>query len=175
MQESHPSMCTHNMLLRSTQGGCRYVTTHRSNSVRVHIKHRALRRTQEPELTFSGRHCCAFIAPSLPLWSPFFLVCRFFCLFTPFCCPLGCTYYQYTFNSTAPTRTVAVAVPMSTYEGCCYCTYDLQHSPWLLLLLLIVDQLVYHAELLLYHIYHPAHAFYKKLKSVSCEYDRLNV
>ena len=33
---------------------------------------------------------------------------------------------------------------MSTYEGCCCCTYDLQHSPpWLLLLLLFVDQLVY--------------------------------
>ena len=47
---------------------------------------------------------------------------------------------------------------MSTYEGCCCCTYDLQHSPsWLLLLLLIVDQSVYHAVLLLCHIYHPAH------------------
>ena len=40
---------------------------------------------------------------------------------------------------------VAVALPMSTYEGCC-CTYDMQHSlSWLLLLLLIVDQLVYRA------------------------------
>ena len=59
---------------------------------------------------------------------------------------------------------VAVAVPMSTYEGCC-CTYDMQHSPsWLLLLLLIVDQLVYRAVLLLCHIYHPAHAFYNKKK-----------
>ena len=76
---------------------------------------------------------------------------------------------------------------MSTYEGCCCCAYDLQHSPsWLLLLLLIVDQLVYHAVLLLCHIYHPADAFYInvykynilsmyiKLKNVSCEYDRLN-
>ena len=63
------------------------------------------------------------------------------------------------------------------YEGCCCCTYDLQHSPsWLLLLLLIVDQLVYRAVLLLCHtsIYHPAHAFYevlKKMKNVSFEYD----
>ena len=56
----------------------------------------------------------------------------------------------------------AVAVPLSTYERCCCCTYDLQHSPsWLLLLLLllIVDLLAYHAVLLLCHIYHPAHAF----------------
>ena len=82
----------------------------------------------------------------------------------PVCIQLNSTYED----------CVAV-VPMSTYEGCWCCTYDLPHSPWLLLLLLIVDQLVYHAELLLYHIYHPAHAFYKKLKSVSCEYDRLNV
>ena len=53
MRESHPSMCTHHMLLRSTQGGCRYVTTHRSSSVRVqmNIEHRAGRRNQ---LTFSG-------------------------------------------------------------------------------------------------------------------------
>ena len=59
---------------------------------------------------------------------------------------------------------VAVTVPMSTYEGCC-CTYDLQHSPSrLLLLLLIVDQLVYRAVLLLRHIYHPAHAFYEEKK-----------
>ena len=86
---------------------------------------------------------------------------------------------KYAFNSTAPTRTVAVAVPMSTYEGCCCCTYDLQHSPSWLLLLLIVDQLVYHAVLLLCHIYHPAHAFYKKLKNASCwvrpiEWSKLN-
>ena len=66
---------------------------------------------------------------------------------------------------------VAVALPMSTYEGCC-CTYDLQDSPSWLLLLLIVDQLVYRAVLLLCYIYHPAHAFYfKKMKNVSCEYD----
>ena len=53
---------------------------------------------------------------------------------------------------------------MSTYEGCC-CTYDLQDSPsWLMLLLLIVDQLVYRAVLLLRHIYHPAHAFYEVLE-----------
>ena len=71
-------------------------------------------------------------------------------------------------------RTVA-AVPMSTREGCCCCTYDLHHSPsWLLLLLFIVDQLVYHAVLLLCHIYHPAHAFYNKMKNISCEYDRFN-
>ena len=50
-EKSHPSMCTHHMLLRSTQGGCRYVTTHRSSSVRVHMKHRAGRRNQ---LAFSG-------------------------------------------------------------------------------------------------------------------------
>ena len=57
---------------------------------------------------------------------------------------------------------VAVAVPMSTYEGCSCRAYDLQHSPsWILLLLLIVDQLVYHAALLSSHIYHPAHAFNK--------------
>ena len=93
--------------------------------------------------------------------------------FHSFCSTLGCTYYQYAFNTTAPTRTVAVAVAMSTYEGCCCCTYDLQHSPpWLLLLLLIVDQLVYRAVLLFRHIYHPAHAFYfEKMKNVSCEYD----
>ena len=67
------------------------------------------------------------------------------------CIQLNSTYYE---------ECVAVAVPMSTYEGC-FCTYDLHYSPpWLLLLLLIVDQLVYRAVLLLCHIYHPAHAFY---------------
>ena len=107
--------------------------------------------------------------------------------FHSFAVPSDVPTTKYAFNSTAPTRTVAVAVPMSTYEGCCCCAYDLQHSPsWLLLLLLIVDQLVYHAVLLLCHIYHPADAFYInvykynilsmyiKLKNVSCEYDRLN-
>ena len=64
----------------------------------------------------------------------------------PVCIQLNSTYED----------CVAV-VPMSTYEGCGCCTYDLPHSPWLLLLLLIVDQLVYHAVLLLCHIYHPAH------------------
>ena len=92
-----------------------------------------------------------------------FFSCHLFCLFTlfllnprmyllPVCIQLNSTYEA----------CVAVAVPMSTYEGCCCCTYDLQHSPsWLLLLLLlIVDQLVYHAVLLFCYIYHPAHAFY---------------
>ena len=51
-RESHPSMCTHHVLLRSTQGGCRYVTMHRSSSVRVHMKHRASRRKQEPTHIF---------------------------------------------------------------------------------------------------------------------------
>ena len=46
------SMCTHHMLLRSTQGGCRYVTTRSSSSIRVHMKHRALRRAQEPTHIF---------------------------------------------------------------------------------------------------------------------------
>ena len=41
---------------------------------------------------------------------------------------------------------------MSTYEGCCRSTYDLKHSPPWLLLLLIVDQLVYHAVLPLFVI-----------------------
>ena len=83
----------------------------------------------------------------------------------PVCIQLNSTYED----------CVAVAVPMSTYEAYCCCTYDLQHSAsWLLLLLLIVDQFVYHAGLLLCHIYHPAHAFFFKLKNVSCEYDRLN-
>ena len=111
------------------------------------------------------------------LWSPFFLVSRFFCLFTIFAVPLDVpiTSKCIQLNSTYE-NCVAVAVPMSTYEGCC-CTYDLQHSPsWLLLLLLIVDQLAYRAVLLLCHIDHPAHAFYevftvKKMKNVSCEYD----
>ena len=78
------------------------------------------------------------------------------------CCNLGCTY-QYAFNSTAPTRTAAaLAVPVTTYAAA-VCTYDLQHSPWLLLLLFIVNRLliVYHAVLLLCHSYHPAHAFVK--------------
>ena len=156
----------------------------------------------------------------LLLWSPFFLVCRFFCLFTLFCCTLGCTYYQYTFNSTAPTRTAWLLLYLwaPTYERCCCRTsYDLQHSPsWLLLLLLIVDELVYHALLLLCHIYptqpmrfikkkritsavrttdwmvetqlcklrcisdklvgraYFIKSLYKKLKNVSCEYDRVN-
>ena len=55
---------------------------------------------------------------------------------------------------------------MSTYEyWCCWCccTYRVVHTTlrpsWLLLLLLIVDQLVYRAVLLLRHIYHPAHAY----------------
>ena len=42
------------------------------------------------------------------------------------------------------------------------CTYNLQHSPpWMLLLLFIVNRLwiIYHAVLLLRHSYHPAHAF----------------
>ena len=98
------------------------------------------------------------------LWSPFFLV-LLFCLFTlfllyprmyllPVCIQPNSTYED----------CVAVAVHMSTYEGSRCRTYDLQHSPSLLLLLLMVDQLVYHAVLLLYYIlrsiYHPAHAFY---------------
>ena len=52
MRELHPSMCTHHMLLRSTQGSCRYVTTHRSSSVRVHSKHQASSRTQQPTHMF---------------------------------------------------------------------------------------------------------------------------
>ena len=108
------------------------------------------------------------------LWSPFFLVCRFFCLFTFFAVPLDVptinTSKCIQLNSTNEDG-VAVAVPMSTFEGCC-CTHDLQDSPSWLLLLLIVDQLVYRVVLLLRHIYHPAHAFYfKKMKNVSCEYD----
>ena len=102
----------------------------------------------------------------------FFLVCRFFCLFTFFAVPLDVptTSKCIQLNSTYE-NCVAVAVSMSTYEGCC-CTYDLQDSPSWLLLLLIVDQLVYRAVLLLCYIYHPAHAFYfKKMKNVSCEYD----
>ena len=89
-----------------------------------------------------------------------FLVCLFFCLFTFFAVPLDVptTSKCIQLNSTYE-NCVAVAVPMSTYEGCC-CTYDLQDSPSWLLLLLIVDQLVYRAVLLLCHIYHPAHAFY---------------
>lgn len=57
-------------------------------------------------------------------------------------CTLRCTY-QYAFSSTAPTRTAAVALPMRTHEGCC-CrwTNDLQHAPWLLLLLFVVDLLI---------------------------------
>ena len=110
----------------------------------------------------------------------FFLVCRFFCLFTFFAVPLDVptTSKCIQLNSTYE-DCVAVTVSMSTYEGCC-CTYDLKHSPSrLLLLLLIVDQLVYRAVLLLCHIDHPAHAFYevftvKKMKNVSCEYDWLN-
>ena len=72
----------------------------------------------------------------------------------PVCIQLNSTYED----------CVAVAVPINTYyEGCCCCTYVVQHSPsWLLLLLLTVDQLVYHAILLLCRTYHPAHAFYKK-------------
>ena len=80
------------------------------------------------------------------------LVCRFFLGFSALRCTLGCTYYQYACSTTAPTSTVAVAVPMSTYEGCCRSTYDLKHSPPWLLLLLIVDQLVYHAVLPLFVI-----------------------
>ena len=78
----------------------------------------------------------------------------------------------------------------STYEDCCCCctfdhlaaavsTYDLQHSPpWLWLLLFIVNRLliVYHAVLLLCHSYHPAHAFVwtqcstcLKFSSCTCE------
>ena len=49
------------MLLRSTQGGCRYVTC--SSSIRVQMKHRASRRTQEATHNFRARHCCAPIAP----------------------------------------------------------------------------------------------------------------
>ena len=94
----------------------------------------------------------------LRLWSPFFLVCRFFCLFTFFAVPLD---VPATSKCIQPNSTyedgVAVAVPMNTYEGCC-CTQDLQDSPSWLPLLLIVDQLVYRAVLLLRHIYHPAHA-----------------
>jgi len=57
------------------------------------------------------------------------------------------------------------AVPIESY-------HTTLRPSWLLLLLLIVDQLVYRAVLLLRHIYHPAHAFYlKKMKNVSCEYD----
>ena len=94
-------------------------------------------------------------APYATFFARVWLFLPFFSLFNN---TLGCTYYQYAFDSTATTRTVADAVPKSTYEDCCCCTYDLQHSPsWLLLLLLIVDQFVYHAVLLLCHIYHPAH------------------
>ena len=83
------------------------------------------------------------------LWSHFFLVCRFFCLFTFFAVPLDvpttskCIQLNSTYESC-----VAVAVPMNTYEGCC-CTQDLQDSPSWLPLLLIVDQLVYRAVSLL--------------------------
>ena len=40
------------MLLRSTQGGCRYATTHPSSSIRVYTTHRASRRTQEAAHVF---------------------------------------------------------------------------------------------------------------------------
>ena len=36
--ENHTHICALAMLLRSTQGGRRYVTTHRSSSIRVHMK-----------------------------------------------------------------------------------------------------------------------------------------
>ena len=93
-----------------------------------------------------GSEMC--IRDSLLFWSPFFLVCRFFSLFTLF------LLYPRMYL-------LPVCIQLkSIYEGCCCCIYDLQHSPsWLLLLLLIVDQLVYHAVLLLCHIYHPARAF----------------
>ena len=103
----------------------------------------------------------------LLLWSPFLLVCRFLLPFHSFLLYprmyLLTVYIQ--LNSTYE-DCVAVAVPMSTYyEGCCCCTYDLQHSPWLLLLLVIVDQLVYQAvDYCSCHIYHPVYVFYKKKK-----------
>ena len=50
--DNHTHPCALTMLLRSTQGGCRYVTTHRSGSIRVHMKRRASRRTQEPTHIF---------------------------------------------------------------------------------------------------------------------------
>ena len=50
--ETHIHPCALTMLLRSTQGGCRDVTTHCSSSVRVLIRHRASHRTQEPTHIF---------------------------------------------------------------------------------------------------------------------------
>ena len=93
----------------------------------------------------------------------FLLVCRFFCFFArSVAVPSVVPNSQYAFNSAAPTRTAAVAVPVTTYAAAAVCTCDLQHSPpWLLLLSFIVNRLliVYHAVLLLCHSYHPAHAF----------------
>jgi len=101
----------------------------------------------------------------------FWLVLWFFCIIRTyeFICNVHDAYTRIA-AWWAPTSTGAAgaAVPIESY-------HTTLRPSWLLLLLLIVDQLVYRAVLLLRHIYHPAHAFYfKKMKNVSCEYDWLN-
>ena len=69
----------------------------------------------------------------------FLLWCRFFFFFVLLLRPRVYLLYQYAFNSTAPVRTAAVAVPLNTHVCCCGCTYRLQYSPpWVLLLLLFI-------------------------------------
>ena len=61
--------------------------------------------------------------------SIFLLVCRFFCFFArSVAVPSVVPNSQYSFNSTAPTRTAAAFdVPVTTYEGCCCCLHLWSH------------------------------------------------
>ena len=89
-----------------------------------------------------------------------FLVCRSFRFFALLLYPRLHPPVCIQLNSAYKDCCCCVAVPMSTYEGCCRCTYDLRHSaPWLLLSFFIVELIVYHAVRVLCHSHHPAHAF----------------
>lgn len=60
----------------------------------------------------------------------FVFSCFVFFVFSLCYWTVGCTF-QCAFNISESTRTAYVAIPMSTHESCCCCTYDLWHSrPW---------------------------------------------
>ena len=84
------------------------------------VTHALAVQLNRPTVTLLSR-CVCFCS-----FGHLFFSCVAFLPFHSFFCTLGCTYYQYAFNSTAPTTyedCVAVTVPMSTYEGCCCCLY----------------------------------------------------
>ena len=116
MRKSHPSMCTHHMLLRSTQGGCRFVTTHRSCSVRVHMKHRATRRKQEPTHIF-GRGTVAHSSREGTNTQPPGLASR-----------AKLEKFMMYIRGLLP---VAVSIDMRTYEcWCCWCCCTYRVVPY---------------------------------------------